>query len=254
MTAPVESPRKVTSPADFLAECRKRGIKLAATNGTIKATGRPPARPDSFAKYLQTHKEELLSLLTTRGAGIVLPAAAPTEKAPADIEGAEKARKGPIQEPAEDPSLQPQEAPPVATPSEAVTASPETASPVLESVLYPSGDGRGVLLAWAISECQAERFPEPVEPIKLFNGETTGESASDWLLVAFRRASCLAEDDPEFLHLRQSMKELAIWGADCVRWKRLTVTHRGAASPWVHGTSWPAESGDSDLRKSKAIR
>jgi hypothetical protein len=51
-------------PAEFLAECRRRGVRLSASGGKIRASGTPPSRPESFARYLTLHKNELLDLLT----------------------------------------------------------------------------------------------------------------------------------------------------------------------------------------------
>ena len=55
----------IQTPEGFLAECRKRGIKLAVKGETIKATGKPPAKPEAFAAFLRAKKPELLALLRT---------------------------------------------------------------------------------------------------------------------------------------------------------------------------------------------
>lgn len=53
----------------FLAECQRRGIKLTAQGGTIRATGKAPANPEKFAAFLKAKKPELLALLGTPKAG-----------------------------------------------------------------------------------------------------------------------------------------------------------------------------------------
>lgn len=72
----------MTAPAEFVAECRQRGIKLTVKGDTIRATGKPPANPERFAAYLQKQKEELITLLSV---GLK--------------EGAEKVRKSPMDSP-----------------------------------------------------------------------------------------------------------------------------------------------------------
>lgn len=47
----------------FLAECQRRGIKLTVQGETIKASGRPPAKPEAFKAYLIAKKPELLKHL-----------------------------------------------------------------------------------------------------------------------------------------------------------------------------------------------
>ena len=75
------------TPEGFLAECQRRGIKLTAQGGTIKASGKPPANPEKFAAFLKAKKPELLALLQSTDA---LLSGIP--------EGHEKARKGAIPE------------------------------------------------------------------------------------------------------------------------------------------------------------
>ena len=54
----------IQTPEGFLAECRKRGIKLTVKDGTIKASGKPPANLEKFAAFLAARKPELLVLLS----------------------------------------------------------------------------------------------------------------------------------------------------------------------------------------------
>ena len=55
----------IPTPEAFLAECLRRGIKLTAQDGAIKASGKPPANPQSFIRYVKAKKPELIALLTT---------------------------------------------------------------------------------------------------------------------------------------------------------------------------------------------
>ena len=59
----------ITTPESFLTECQRRGIKLTARDGTIKASGKPPINPEKFAAFLKSKKPELLALLTPTRAG-----------------------------------------------------------------------------------------------------------------------------------------------------------------------------------------
>ena len=63
MTAMQTMPTLQT-PEGFLTECQRRGIKLTAQGGTIKASGKPPANPEKFAAFLKAKKPELLALLS----------------------------------------------------------------------------------------------------------------------------------------------------------------------------------------------
>ena len=66
----------VQTPEGFLSECQRRGIKLTAKEGTIKATGKPPANPEKFAAFLRSKKPALLEILSASPlpAGNTLPA------------------------------------------------------------------------------------------------------------------------------------------------------------------------------------
>jgi hypothetical protein len=50
-------------PAEFLAECRRRGVRLSVTGDKIRASGTPPSKPDAFTRYLVHHKAALLPLI-----------------------------------------------------------------------------------------------------------------------------------------------------------------------------------------------
>jgi hypothetical protein len=62
MSATMHNPSP-PSPEAFLAECHRRGIRLTVSGETIKASGRPPARPEAFKAYLIAKKPELLKVL-----------------------------------------------------------------------------------------------------------------------------------------------------------------------------------------------
>ncbi|WP_309721159.1 hypothetical protein [Armatimonas sp.] len=53
----------IQTPEGFLAECQRRGIKLTIEGEKIRATGKPPAKPEAFAAFLRSRKSELLALL-----------------------------------------------------------------------------------------------------------------------------------------------------------------------------------------------
>jgi hypothetical protein len=55
----------IPTPEAFLLECQRRGIKLTVKEGTIKASGKPPANPEKFAAFLKAKKPDLLALLST---------------------------------------------------------------------------------------------------------------------------------------------------------------------------------------------
>lgn len=52
------------TPAEFVATCGRRGIRLRVVGDKIKATGNPPANPEAFAAYLKAQKPELVEILT----------------------------------------------------------------------------------------------------------------------------------------------------------------------------------------------
>jgi len=104
-----------------------------------------------------------------------------------------------------------------------------------ESILYNPGDQRGELLAWALAESLAGRLPEPSQAIKLYNGAWVGGndgSSGEWFISAYQEALLLPSSSAQFLSLRQSMKEVAIWASDWTRWWRTVETHRGETSLW----------------------
>lgn len=54
----------IRTPEAFLAECRRRGIKLSLSGDRIEATGRRPANPEKFTAFLRAKKPELAALLS----------------------------------------------------------------------------------------------------------------------------------------------------------------------------------------------
>ena len=52
------------TPAEFVATCRRKGIRLRVVGEKIKASGNPPAHPEVFAAYLKAQKPALVEILT----------------------------------------------------------------------------------------------------------------------------------------------------------------------------------------------
>ncbi len=242
----------IQTPEGFLLECQRRGIKLTAQGGTIKATGKPPANPEKFAAFLKAKKPELLALLsggelrevagTSEASEMGNPMGFPSV---GKLHGALAQRGNPI--PTHETGKSYTEALPLrADPSpmgnpmelsesgKSHGATPELWAEVPVSKQYSASnnsspalysDQRQEVLSWALDQARAGLLPEPLKPIKLPSGQCVPAlGAAAWLLAGQAQAQ-ETQPTPEaiqrreahalaWLRLRQDLRLLAIACAD----------------------------------------
>ena len=236
----------IQTPEGFLAECHKRGIKLTAINGAIKATGKPPANPEKFAAFLRSQKPDLLALLSpSREAEsselrqVKAPFVAGEPTLPND---AEKYRESTVKTQPILPELvevgkeSPSELRQVATKFAPRLEHIETVSrgefeqvgTVLPSTeLYQ--DKRQEVLTWALQEAKKGTLPEPMrgagrsselaEALTLPSGQVVpAAGASAWLIAGHDRALRLGlqpypDCEAALMILRHDLRALSLWAA-----------------------------------------
>lgn len=196
----------IQTPEGFLAECQRRGIKLTAKDGTIKASGKPPANPEKFAAFLKAKKPELLALLEARD----------SVNAPAVLESV--------------PTVS----------NETVEIQPSAAEFEQKCIEIPSGslypDSRQEVLTWALDTARARLLPEPDAPLLLPSGQyVPAGGAAAWLLdrqALAVRLQAQGQKYPDahsaFLVVRQDLRALCLWCAAAWQWLHSPELEEGA--------------------------